>query len=627
MWNYSFILPTAMIFLILVIFYFRRPRLPVRMNRTFLALLLVDILTLFLDYTSTVADEQYTRYSLFTCYALNMAFFVFFLARTYCFFRFILDVIESRSELPHWIRRLSPAVVILAELTALSSPLTHAVFYMDGEGYHSGPWYNILYICFFFYLAAETILILYQRRRLPKELRISLLCVVLILTAGNIIRIVAKGLLVMNTFCLMAILVIYLGFENPDLYLTYRGNAFNLRAFKILLREWCRKDSFRILSFAIRNYNEMCGIYSGGAMDKAVGRINDYLAGQYTDCVVFYLQNGCFALAGPKTMDTGRISGEISECLIKPCDTIGTDIVLKPVFVETSVEKRQTTPERILSVLLVALENAAGAGYAEDTAASVSAQDIDRYLQEKHALDKALEKDEVEIYLQPIVSSRDRQLIGAEALARIRTEDGTVLSPASFIPLAEKDGSIIELGEQVLRKTCRFISSGSMSVLGMQWINVNISPYQCMNRNTASSFQKILREYGVSPVNIHLELTEQTIQDYFLVGRQLTELQELGFQFALDDYGSGSSNLIRVKKYPFKNIKIDMEVVWGYFRDRDRILPTMVQIFRQMGFSITAEGIETEEMADVMTEMGCDFLQGYYFSRPLPEEEFKKRYA
>jgi EAL domain-containing protein (putative c-di-GMP-specific phosphodiesterase class I) len=104
-------------------------------------------------------------------------------------------------------------------------------------------------------------------------------------------------------------------------------------------------------------------------------------------------------------------------------------------------------------------------------------------------------------------------------------------------------------------------------------------------------------------------------------------LRKANFQFVLDDYGSGYSNLTRVRHYPFVNIKLDMEVVWDYHRERDSLLPNIVKAFTQMGFSITAEGIETAEMADSLTEIGCDYLQGFFFDKPLPVDEFVAKYA
>ena len=161
-----------------------------------------------------------------------------------------------------------------------------------------------------------------------------------------------------------------------------------------------------------------------------------------------------------------------------------------------------------------------------------------------------------------------------------------------------------------------------LEAMGIQWINVNLSPNQFVSRDIPKRFRVILAEYNIPTDLIHLELTEQSMIDFSLMREQIIELHKSGFEFALDDYGSGYSNLTRVRQYPFSNIKIDMEVVRNYYRDPDPLLPALLKAFKQMNFSITAEGIETEEMADALREIGCDYFQGYYFSRPLPMEEF-----
>ena len=126
---------------------------------------------------------------------------------------------------------------------------------------------------------------------------------------------------------------------------------------------------------------------------------------------------------------------------------------------------------------------------------------------------------------------------------------------------------------------------------------------------------------------IHLEITEESMIDYALLQNQIHIMKHSGFQFVLDDYGSGYSNVTRLKKCPFINVKLDMEIVWDYFKTKDKILPTLVETFKQMNFSVTAEGIESIEMAEALKEIGCDYLQGFYFSKPIPAEEFAKKYG
>ena len=116
-------------------------------------------------------------------------------------------------------------------------------------------------------------------------------------------------------------------------------------------------------------------------------------------------------------------------------------------------------------------------------------------------------------------------------------------------------------------------------------------------------------------------------KDVMLRSYQIEHLQHIGFRIALDDYGSGFSNLHQVKKFSFSNIKLDMNIVWDYIRDRDSLLPAMVQAFKTMGFSVTAEGIETAEMRDYLLRFKIKSLQGYYYSKPLPVKEFLDKYV
>jgi EAL domain-containing protein (putative c-di-GMP-specific phosphodiesterase class I) len=198
--------------------------------------------------------------------------------------------------------------------------------------------------------------------------------------------------------------------------------------------------------------------------------------------------------------------------------------------------------------------------------------------------------------------------------------------PKAFIGIAERNGKIIEMGEQVFEKTCRFIHEHDLISSGIEWINVNLSPIQFLRDDLADRFAEIARKYNVDPGIVHLEITEESMIDDIFLQKQMAAMTEKGFKFALDDYGTGYSNLNRLKRCPFSNIKLDMSVVWDYCRAPDEILPTMIKAFKQMNFEITAEGIENEQMAEAMKGIGCDYLQGYYYSKPLPMMDYAVKY-
>lgn len=431
----------------------------------------------------------------------------------------------------------------------------------------------------------------------------------------------------MNVFCLLAILVIYLSIQNPDLYITDRGPAFNTRAFTEWLEDPLHRKNRRILGFVIRNYNDERSMYGGAQMDQGLALMIHWLVKQFPDLLLFYLRGGNFCVAGVEEADWEGIRRKILERFRSPWQAEGTDLYLDVTYVEIGLSGNEAPPDRIVNMLIYALDEAGDSTDIEQTLMPEEMlKEFDRHIGIKRCLDQALDRNAAEVFLQPIVDSSTGQVIAAEALARIRDDQGELIPPGLFIPIAEKNGYINLLGEQVLRKVCAFIRDRNLQASGLRWINVNLSPIQCMHSRLPALFSGILQEYGVPAPMIHLEITEESIVNYAKQERQIEELLRCGFQISLDDYGSGFSNLHQVKKYAFSNIKLDMSIVWDYARDRDALLPALVKAFRQMGFSVTAEGIETPEMAEAMTEIGCNYLQGYYYSKPVPMDEFAAKY-
>ena len=627
MWNTDFVFPSLLVLAVLLLFYFLRPRLPNRLNKAFLILVITDVATILADVLASKADNHYQMFSVPLLSFLNLLYFAAFIARSLAFFR--LTIVLLKLDHAGYSRKkyLMYLVFWASELIVLSSPLTGAVYSVDSAGYHRGPLYAVLAVNSFFFLIMGINLLVRFRRRIRRSTLISALAYHAILIAGSTARILFPQYLVMNVFCMLAILVIFLAFENPDLYITDRGPAFNTRAFTDWLGDPLHRKDKRVLGFAIRNYNDERSMYGGTQMDQGLHLIILYLVRQFPQFLLFYLRGGNFALAGEDGADWEAIRREITERFCSPWQAEGADLYLSATYVEIPLSGRTETSDRIVNTLIYALDEAGESRDVEQTLMTEETlEEINRQIEVKRWLDKALEDDAVEVFLQPIVDSGTKQAVAAEALARIRDGDGKLIPPGLFVPVAEKNGSINIMGEQVLRKVCAFITAHSLQDAGLRWINVNLSPIQCMHSNLPALFSSVLKEYGVPAAQIHLEVTEESMINFVKQEQQIEGLLDIGFQIALDDYGSGFSNLHQVKKFSFSSIKLDMNIVWDYIRDRDALLPALVQAFRQMGFSITAEGVETQEMAEAMAGIGCDYLQGYWFSKPLPMSEFAEKY-
>ena len=626
--NYSFIVPSMLVLLVIMGYYFFRPRLPIRLNRAFLAILVIDICTELFECVSYRLNETWPAHAPALLWVFNLLFFVFAYIRSYMFFVFTVSVLDARVLLRSRLHVLAPIVYIPCVIIALTTPLTYWLFRIR-DGFHPGPLYWTLYGCGCAYPIFAAIAVLRHVRELSTHEIISLLAIQVILLVGNLARFLLPTIVVMNTFCLMTIIVIFISFLNPDLFLSERGYVYNLPAFQALLEEcYRRKRSCRVLGFTIQNYNEHREIFGGKQMDAALIGINRWLSETFPQLCSFYLRSGCYAVVGQNRPDLGELQKQVSARFADAWKTDAGELRLSISFVEADMQQMNCPSDRLVNTLMISLDELNRVSEPDASKSlTESIEEINQKLDIRKCLENALENDELEVFLQPLMDCRSGRRIAAEALVRLRNENGKLIRPDLFISMAEQEGYIVRLGEQVLSKVCRFIRDNDMDALGIRWINVNLSPVQFMSRDIPERFDAILKEYGVDQEMIHLEITEQSMIDFSLLRDQITDLHENGFQFSLDDYGSGYSNLSRVRQYPFSNIKIDMEVVRNYCRDKDLLLPALIRGFKQMNLSITAEGIETEEMAGAMREISCDYLQGYYFSRPVPMAEFVRMSA
>ena len=620
--NYSLMIPSVLILLVIMGYYFFRPRLPIRLNRAFLALLVIEICTELFECISARLNETWMFHAPSLLWIMNLLFYTFHFTRAYMFFVFTVSLMDARS-----IRRFRlygfVAFYLICIAVAAATPFTGWLFRID-SGFHPGPLNWMLYGVSGCFLIFSLFTVLRNLRYLTTHEIISLTAMQGVLFVGAVVRFLVPNYIVMSTFCLMVIIILFISFVNPDLYLSDRGYVYNYPAFQALLSEcWRRNRHCRILGFIIQNYNEHREIFGGKQMDKALARISRWLPDAFPGLSAFYLRNGFFALVGQNRPDLDALRDTLSARFMEPWKTDGGELRLSISFVEADMETLDCPADRLINVLMISQDELSRVSEPDSSRSLTdSIAEINRKLDIRRCLENALDQDALEVFLQPLIECDTGGLIAAEALVRLRDDEGNLIRPDLFITMAEREGYIARLGEQVLAKVCRFIRDHDMAALGVRWINVNLSPVQFMSRNVPGRFAEILREYNVSEDMIHLEITEQSMIDFSLLRDQIMGLHDNGFQFSLDDYGSGYSNLSRVRQYPFTNIKIDMEVVRNYCRDRDLLLPAMVQAFKRMRLTVTAEGIETEEMAGALKEIGCDYLQGYYFSRPVPMPEF-----
>ena len=237
----------------------------------------------------------------------------------------------------------------------------------------------------------------------------------------------------------------------------------------------------------------------------------------------------------------------------------------------------------------------------------------------------ALDEDRVEVFYQPIYSFRKNCFVSAEALCRIRKPDGSVMMPGIFIPVAEKTGLVEALGTRVLEKVCEMLQEHPITEIGVEYIEVNLSVAQCENRWLTEDISQLIERFEIDPTLLNLEITEtSTIRSRDMVIANMEKLTDLGFSLSLDDFGTGESNLNYIVDMPVQIVKFDRSMTKDYFRNEKTklVMNSVVEMIRNMGLHIVVEGIEEKQQLDAMASIGVDYIQGYYFSKPLPLQEF-----
>lgn len=247
------------------------------------------------------------------------------------------------------------------------------------------------------------------------------------------------------------------------------------------------------------------------------------------------------------------------------------------------------------------------------------------YLNIAYGLREALAHHQFELHYQPQISLKNAQIIGAEALIRWHHPQNGMQPPAQFISIAEQTGLIVEMGEWIIEEACRQAMEWQKNGLLPLSMAVNVSAVQFRRGNLAKVIIKALEKTGLDPQLLELELTESIfMEDIDHLLAQLDTLKKLGVKLAIDDFGTGYSNLAYLKKFSIDRLKIDQSFVRDINTDPNdaAIVRAIVQMAHTLNLAVIAEGVEDESMLKHLRESGCDEVQGYLFSRPLPAEAF-----
>ncbi len=319
------------------------------------------------------------------------------------------------------------------------------------------------------------------------------------------------------------------------------------------------------------------------------------------------------------------VMGKVTRAIKTPVELQGRRVVITPSIGISCFPQNGQTPDQLIKYADVAMYHAKNNGrdasqryFPEMTSQLSSRFDLENKLY------GAIENNEFTLHYQPQFDLKTRKICGCEALLRWNV-DGQVISPVEFIPIAEDNGQIVPIGRWVLQQAC---------VQGMKWqvlypesfkISVNVSPRQFFSSDLIKDVEKALHDSGLPPTCLELEVTETMIMtDIEEAIAVMDRLSAMGVTIALDDFGTGYSSLSYLKRFPLSKLKIDRSFIRDVLCDEDdaAITQAIISMALALKINVIAEGIETEEQLDFLNNLDCHYGQGYYFSRPIPAEEY-----
>lgn len=242
-------------------------------------------------------------------------------------------------------------------------------------------------------------------------------------------------------------------------------------------------------------------------------------------------------------------------------------------------------------------------------------------------VDEAIARDQFEVWFQPQVDYAQKKIVGAEALVRWNHPEKGLISPASFIPVLEKSNYISKVDRYVFHKTCKYLQRwlAEMPNIDVQ-ISVNLSRQDILLEGFVDSLDNAVQSYGIPRKALHLEVTESAyVEEAARLNAEVDKLRNRGFWVEIDDFGTGYSSLNTLKDINVDKLKLDMKFLSGDGGRKERIIiAAVIDMAKTLGLSVLAEGVETKEQADMLLGFGCNEMQGYYFSKPVPASEYEE---
>lgn len=623
----SFDLCAFVLIIVLLICFYYKKYIPNTQNKTFLTLLWFTFSTTLFDILDVTATSFGPMFPLWFHQFTSYAFFITLNAIPPIYTYYIIVLTNTQKKYLKSMKAITLLLPIFISFFVIATnPFTNFIFYYDGNmAYFRGPGQSFLYLVSFYYLIFGILYINRYKEIIPSNKRIALYSFVFLATIPLLIQFFIPSLMISIFAVTICLLLIYMTIQNPEEILDYSTGLFNRSSYITQASiNFGSEIAFTTISIRINDYSyfrRVFGITQMTAIAKDIAMALEHIP--LKNKRIYYMNDGHFNFTVNQEDMYDKLPYELSKLFEHPFGVENMELNLTAQLCVINIPKDAHSIELLMDYVDFTI-NPLLQGNIVLFTNQVSVNDKNRTDKIIRAVQNALKKDLFEVYYQPIYSAKQNTYHSAEALVRLNDPELGPISPAEFIPITEKNGDIIQIGMVVFRKVCSFISKQNLKSLGIDYIEVNLSVAQCMQKKLAEDILKEMAFYELPTKCINLEITE-TAAAYSpeTLAENMKNLALSGIKFSLDDYGTGFSSMSCMVELPFDFVKLDQGLIASMGNEKALIaMNSTVAMLRQLDMKIVAEGVETMEQAMLLEEMGCDYLQGYYFSRPIPETEF-----
>lgn len=619
---------TLILCLLLIYLYFVRPRFRDFVDIAFMGMVVALLAVTALDIVTALILENPGMISDVLNYQINIVFLI--VTSILPFPCFIYVLILTTGKLPSF-RTCLPFIVItgIIVLLVVMTPFTHWIIQINQGTYTHGPYFDSFYLLPVIYLLFFANLLAKKRVNLTPPQGFAVGFFMLNSVVATAVQTMYPSILFMGLAVGIFAMSMYLTAQNPDCYLEDLTGCYNAAAFKrVMQREFSAKGSGFIVVGSVKDFDYINQTYGRSTGDAVVGHVGAFLKKAFGQQDVFRLFGCSYIIKVDDEDGIARIVRIAKEQEHRVITINGIDLSLISHFLVIPYPEVITEADDIIEVVTYYLSRPVV--YGSDHMMRVGDAYLDARLHKdavNQAIKLAISQRSFEPFFQPIYNVRTRRLDSAEVLIRLNDPQLGFISPDEFITLAEETGSVTAIDGILFEKILAFISENHIERYGIEYLECNLSPVECIQSGFAEHLLERMDHYGVSHQMIDFEITETAPSDCDeALGHMMDTLIAEHSSFALDDYGTGFAASSYLIKYRFKLVKIDKVLLWHALGNETgyKLLDHTVILLHDLGYEVVVEGVETKEQFDLLVSLGVEHLQGYYIAKPMNQDAFLK---